>query len=100
MRFAKADGTLIKLDAMENPYALPAAHARERVAAPAAAAPLNRYPDGSAGAVKAALLSTLGLPPDVALMLGKRLGRAHPDHHHRGCQRPARRSSRPRSRRS
>jgi len=65
---AKADG-LIKLDAMENPYPLPAA-LRERVAAAAAAAPLNRYPDGSGEAVKAALRSTLGLAPDVALMLG------------------------------
>ena len=65
---AKADG-LIKLDAMENPYALPAP-LRDRVAAAAAAAPLNRYPDGGGDAVKAALRSALGLPSDVALMLG------------------------------
>ena len=65
---AKAEG-LIKLDAMENPYSLPVA-LRDRVAAAAASAPLNRYPDGGGDAVKAALRSTLGLAPGVALMLG------------------------------
>jgi histidinol-phosphate aminotransferase len=65
---AKADG-LIKLDAMENPYVLPAA-LRAQVAAAAGAAALNRYPDGSGDAVKAALRSALGLDPAVSLLLG------------------------------
>ncbi|HSV19943.1 MAG TPA: histidinol-phosphate transaminase [Casimicrobiaceae bacterium] len=65
---AKADG-LIKLDAMENPYALPD-DLRARVASAAAAAPLNRYPDGGADVVKAALRRSLGLDAGVALLLG------------------------------
>jgi len=65
---ARADG-LIKLDAMENPYPLPAA-LRAQVAAAAGAAALNRYPDGGGDAVKAALRSSLGLDPAVSLMLG------------------------------
>ena len=43
---SKADG-LIKLDAMENPFALPAA-LRERLARVLADVPVNRYPDGAA----------------------------------------------------
>ena len=39
----KAPG-MIKLDAMENPYALPDG-LREKVAAAVAAVPVNRYPD-------------------------------------------------------
>ena len=65
---AKAEG-LIKLDAMENPYPLPAA-LRAQVAAAAGAAALNRYPDGGGDAVKAALRSALGLDAAVALTLG------------------------------
>jgi histidinol-phosphate aminotransferase len=65
---AKADG-LIKLDAMENPYPLPAA-LRAQVGAAAAAAALNRYPDGGGDAVKAALRDALGLDPGASLVLG------------------------------
>ena len=45
---AKAPG-MIKLDAMENPFPLPAA-VRAKVAAAVAAVPVNRYPDGGADA--------------------------------------------------
>ncbi|HVO89703.1 MAG TPA: histidinol-phosphate aminotransferase, partial [Casimicrobiaceae bacterium] len=54
---AKADG-LIKLDAMENPYGLPAA-VRARIGAAAANVALNRYPDGAGDALKQALRSAL-----------------------------------------
>ena len=65
---ANADG-LIKLDAMENPYPLPAA-LRAQVAAAAGAAALNRYPDGSGDGVKSALRRALHLDARVSLMLG------------------------------
>ena len=65
---ARSEG-LIKLDAMENPYALPEAvrsrlgHALSRVA-------INRYPDGGAHAAKAALARALHIPSPLALLLG------------------------------
>jgi histidinol-phosphate aminotransferase len=65
---AKAEG-LIKLDAMENPYGL-TAQLRALVAAAAANAPLNRYPDGGGDAVKAALRRSLALPDAAGLVLG------------------------------
>jgi histidinol-phosphate aminotransferase len=65
---SKADG-LIKLDAMENPFALPAS-LRERLARVLADVPVNRYPDGAGDAVKAALARSLPLPDGAALMLG------------------------------
>ena len=65
---AKAEG-MIKLDAMENPYALPAG-VRERLASALAAVEINRYPDGSADAVKHALRTSLALSDDVALIVG------------------------------
>jgi histidinol-phosphate aminotransferase len=65
---AKAQG-MIKLDSMENPYALPPA-LREEVAAAVARVPLNRYPDGPGDAVKSALRDGLGLDPRVSLLLG------------------------------
>jgi histidinol-phosphate aminotransferase len=65
---AKADG-FIKLDAMENPYRLPADLAAE-VGAAAARVAINRYPDGEGGAVQAALRASLALSPHAALMLG------------------------------
>ncbi len=65
---AKAEG-MIKLDAMENPYRLPEP-VRAKLAAVLADTPVNRYPDGGADAVKAALASALGLPDGVALVLG------------------------------
>ena len=65
---ASAEGW-VKLDAMENPYTLPADLAAELGAA-LAREPINRYPDGEGEAVKAALRASLGLPADVGLMLG------------------------------
>ncbi|GMV58325.1 MAG: histidinol-phosphate aminotransferase [Betaproteobacteria bacterium] len=60
---------LIKLDAMENPYRLPAALARtlgERLAQVA----LNRYPPANPAAFKAKLARAIDLPAGMALMLG------------------------------
>jgi len=65
---AQADG-MIKLDAMENPFALPAP-IRAKIASTLADVPVNRYPDGAARGVKAALRSTLSLPDSVGLILG------------------------------
>jgi histidinol-phosphate aminotransferase len=65
---AKAGG-LVKLDAMENPYPLPAA-LRERLAGVLADVPVNRYPDGAAERVKLALRRALELPDDAAIVLG------------------------------
>jgi histidinol-phosphate aminotransferase len=65
---AKASG-MIKLDAMESPFALPAA-VREKLSAAAAAVPVNRYPDGAADGVKAALRSAFAIPERFAVMLG------------------------------
>lgn len=60
---------LIKLDAMENPYRLPAALARtlgERLAQVA----LNRYPPANPVAFKAKLARAIDLSAGMALMLG------------------------------
>ena len=65
---AKATGA-IKLDANENPFPLPAA-VQAKVAAAVAAVPVNRYPDGGADAVIAALRESLALPDTLALLLG------------------------------
>lgn len=60
---------LIKLDAMENPFALPA-DLRERLARELSGVAVNRYPDGAGDAVKQALADSLSLPSGVALLLG------------------------------
>jgi histidinol-phosphate aminotransferase len=65
---AAADGW-IKLDAMENPYGLPA-EIRDALGAVLARVAVNRYPDGDARAAKAALRSALALGDDAGLMLG------------------------------
>ena len=65
---AQADG-MVKLDAMENPFTLPAP-LRAKIASTLADVPVNRYPDGAARGVKAALRSTLSLPDSVGLILG------------------------------
>ena len=60
---------LVKLDAMENPYALPPELARalgERLAQVA----INRYPGPRLDDLKAALARYVGLPEGWALMLG------------------------------
>jgi histidinol-phosphate aminotransferase len=59
----------VKLDAMENPYSLPANIARA-LADAAAAVSLNRYPDASATAARDALRRALDLSPDVDVLLG------------------------------
>jgi histidinol-phosphate aminotransferase len=65
---AKAPG-IIKLDAMENPFPLPE-DVRARIAAAVAAVPVNRYPDGPADGVRAALRDALGLPDGLSVILG------------------------------
>ena len=60
---------MIKLDAMENPYTLPDA-LRDTVGAAAAAVPVNRYPDGDAEAVKAALRAHFDIPAGLGIVLG------------------------------
>ncbi|HLW13786.1 MAG TPA: histidinol-phosphate transaminase [Casimicrobiaceae bacterium] len=59
----------IKLDAMENPYPLPAELA-EALGEAVSRVPINRYPDGDARAVKGALRAALKLPASVSLLLG------------------------------
>jgi len=65
---AHPDPAPVKLDANESPWALPDA-ARRRIAEVLAAAPLHRYPDGRAEALRAALSDRLGARPDE-LVLG------------------------------
>lgn len=62
-------GGYIKLDAMENPYPLPA-DMRQALGALAATAALNRYPDAEASALKAALIDAMGVPAGMELLLG------------------------------
>ena len=65
---ARAEG-MIKLDAMENPYPLPASVAA-RVAEALAHVRVNRYPDGAAETAKAALRQALAIPAAHGLLLG------------------------------
>jgi histidinol-phosphate aminotransferase len=58
---------LVKLDANENPYPLPAA-LRQRVGAAAAALALNRYPDPGATALRRVLSARSGWPPEGILL--------------------------------
>jgi histidinol-phosphate aminotransferase len=60
---------LIKLDAMENPYA-PPAHVAARLAQALSDVAINRYPDGAAAATKAALSRALGLGAAETVLLG------------------------------
>ena len=65
---APAEG-MVKLDAMENPYRLPAelaARMGERLADVA----VNRYPDPSGAALKARLRETMRIDPALDLLLG------------------------------
>jgi histidinol-phosphate aminotransferase len=59
----------VKLDAMENPYRLPADLA-EQVGKLAAEAALNRYPDPSAAALKARLREVMDVPAGMDLLVG------------------------------
>jgi len=65
---AKAEG-MIKLDAMENPYPLPAA-ARARLDEALGRVPVNRYPDGAADEARTALAHALRIPAGQGLLLG------------------------------
>ncbi len=60
---------MIKLDAMENPYALPL-KLRDEISQLAVSAPVNRYPDASAASLKASLRTALGVPDEMDIMLG------------------------------
>ncbi len=60
---------MVKLDAMENPYGLPA-DLRQEIAARIADVAVNRYPDPAAGALKQRLRDTMGVAPDMELVLG------------------------------
>jgi histidinol-phosphate/aromatic aminotransferase/cobyric acid decarboxylase-like protein len=60
---------LIKLDAMENPYGWPDA-LREDWLATLREAELNRYPDPRARELQQALREAMGIPADMALLLG------------------------------
>lgn len=60
---------MIKLDAMENPYSLPST-LREEIAQLTAMAPVNRYPDASATALKTALRQALAIPEKMDILLG------------------------------
>ena len=65
---AKATG-MVKLDAMESPFALPEA-VRAKVAAAVREVPVNRYPDGGADALRATIAARYGIPTDAAVILG------------------------------
>jgi histidinol-phosphate aminotransferase len=65
---AKAEG-MAKLDAMENPYALPDGP-KSQLAATLALVPINRYPDGSGEAVRAALRGAFGISDAFDILLG------------------------------
>ncbi len=68
--YAVPDATgMIKLDAMENPYRWPDALRRPWLD-DLAEAPLNRYPDPRADALRARIARTFGVPPGQELMLG------------------------------
>jgi histidinol-phosphate aminotransferase len=60
---------MVKLDAMENPYRLPA-DLQAEVALAVQAAALNRYPDPRASRLKARLRAALEIPPGAELLLG------------------------------
>ncbi|MEK8088945.1 histidinol-phosphate transaminase [Thermithiobacillus plumbiphilus] len=60
---------LIKLDAMENPYALPDS-LRERLLDALRDAPLNRYPDPQARELRELLIAQLGLADGLDLIFG------------------------------
>jgi histidinol-phosphate aminotransferase len=65
---AQADG-LVKLDAMESPYGLPAELQRE-IAEAVSQVAVNRYPDPTAPALVRRLRETMGIPPGYDVLLG------------------------------
>ena len=60
---------LVKLDAMENPYVLPA-ELRAEIARLVADAEINRYPDSAADDLKQAIAAATGLPQGMQVLLG------------------------------
>ena len=60
---------MVKLDAMENPYTLPLELRRE-LARLIEGAPINRYPDPQARALKDRLRQVMGIPSECELILG------------------------------
>lgn len=68
--YAVPDATgLIKLDAMENPYAFPDAM-RSTWLRVLQQVDVNRYPDPAARRLKEALRSALAIPPSMSILLG------------------------------
>ena len=65
---ASADG-YIKLDAMENPWPLPA-ELRQELARTLADVAVNRYPDPSGGTLKAQLKQAFAIPEPAEVLLG------------------------------
>jgi histidinol-phosphate aminotransferase len=62
-------GGMVKLDAMENPYSLPAP-VRAELGAALAEVAINRYPDAHAGALKQRLREVMKIPTGMDLLLG------------------------------
>lgn len=60
---------MVKLDAMENPYPLPAA-LRQEIAEAAAKADINRYPDPLAPLLKKRLRQVMTIPEGLDVLLG------------------------------
>jgi histidinol-phosphate aminotransferase len=68
--YAVPDATgLIKLDAMENPYAFPEDMRRDWLRV-LQQVDLNRYPDPAARRLKDALRTALDIPPSMSILLG------------------------------
>lgn len=65
---ADPDG-MVKLDAMENPYRWPEA-TRRAWAESLQDLPVNRYPDPTAAGLRPALRAAMGVPDDMAMLLG------------------------------
>jgi histidinol-phosphate aminotransferase len=65
---AKAEG-MVKLDAMENPHALPGT-VKARLGAALERVPINRYPDGGADAVRASLREAFDMPDAFGVLCG------------------------------
>jgi len=65
---ADSDG-MVKLDAMENPYPLPAELRRELGEA-LARVDLNRYPDPTGRKLRALIARKMGVPPGMEILLG------------------------------
>src|SRR5258705_13382555 len=60
---------MVKLDAMENPYRLPARIA-EALARRLAEVPVNRYPDPAAPGLKARLREAMGIDDSLEVLVG------------------------------